>query len=466
MMAHEKPFVHPYIPNSAPAMRAAMLGEIGVPSVDDLYAAIPEDLRLRRPLDLPAPHMSEFALRRHVEGLLAKNTSCTQALNFLGGGCWQHYVPAVCDEVISRAEFLTAYGGDTYADLGKYQAIFEYQSMIGELVGMDVVSSPTYDWLAAATSAVLMATRLTGRTTVLIPATIAPERHAHMRTAAQPWATLVPVRVDPATGLLDLDDLRAKMSPAVAAVYVENPSYLGIIESQGGEIADLAHGAGALSVVGVDASSLGVLAPPSAYGADIVCGETQPLGVHMHYGGGLCGFIATRDDPRYVMEYPSILVSIAPGGRDGERGYGWSTHDRTSYEKREASADFIGTTQWLFGIAGAVYLALMGPRGMHDLGEAIMMKSHYAMARLSEIPGVRTPVFTAPHFKEFVINFDDAGMPVRDINAALRSRGIFGGKDLTHDFPDLGHSALYCVTEIHTRDDIDRLGSALEEVLR
>src|SRR5207237_7640238 len=188
---------------------------------------------------------------------------------------------------------------------------------------------------------------------------------------------------------LDLDDLRNKRSSEVGGVYFENPSYLGFLEPNSAEISALAHAQGALSVVGVDACSLGILAAPSDYGADIVCGDAQALGNHMHYGGGLCGFIASRDTAEYVAEYPNILVSMAPGLQAGEWGFGWSTMERTSFDKREAARDFTGTTQWLWGITAAVYLSLMGPEGMRELGETLMQKSVYAMDRLSKIAGVR-----------------------------------------------------------------------------
>jgi glycine dehydrogenase subunit 1 len=465
-MSELEPFVHPYIPNSAPAIRAAMLKEIGVASIDELYAAIPEELRLRRRLNLPEPFRSELGLQRHVEGILAKNRTAGDCVSFLGGGCWQHFVPAVCEEIAGRAEFLTAYGGDSYADLGKYQALFEFQSLVGELVGMEVVSAPTYDWAAAASSALLMATRITGRPEVLVPRTIAPERLAHLRNFALPAAKVGFVSYDPATGLLDLGDLQAKLSARVAAVYVEIPSYLGFVEAQAAEIAALAHATGALSVVGVDPSSLGVLAAPSDYGADLVCGEAQPLGVPMHFGGGLCGFIASRDEPAYVREYPTYLISVAPTSRDGELAFAASTMSRTSYDQRGEARDYTGTTQWLWGIAAAVYLALLGPRGMRELGEAIMQKSHYAVHRLSQIEGIQVPRFGSTHFKEFVVSFDRTGRTVSQINRALLARDIFGGKDLSADFPELGNSALYCVTDVHTREQIDRLTDALEEVLQ
>jgi len=465
-MTDTQPRAHPYIPNSSPVTRAEMLAEIGVADAADLYDGIPEHLKLNRPLNLPPGLPAERDLRRHMHGLLGKNTPTSDVISFLGGGCWQHDIPAVCDEINSRAEFLTAYGGDTYADLGKYQAIFEFQSMIGELVGFDMVSAPVYDWAGATTSALMMAGRITGRRTVLIAGTVARQKLSHLRNHAQAWLEPVLVAFDPNSGQLDLDDLREKLSDGVAAVYVEVPSYLGAIEGQAAEIAGLARGVGALSVVGVDASSLGVLAPPADYGADIVVGEAQPFGARMQYSGGLCGFIASRDEPEYVMEYPFLMVSIAPGRTEGEFGFGWSTMERTSYDRREYSPDYAGTTQWLWGITAAVYLSLLGPQGIRELGEGIMQRSHYAMRRLGQIPGVRAPRFAAAHFKEFVVDFTATEKTVKAINAGLRERGIFGGHDLSAEFPALGQCALYAVTEVHTKADIDRLAAAFEEVIR
>lgn len=456
---------HPYIPNSAEAVRQEMLREIGASSIEELFDGIPESLRLGRPLDLPAPILAERDLRRHIEAIMGRNAHTADHLSFLGGGCWQHDVPAVCDTVNQRDEFLTAYGGDTYADYGKYQAIFEFQSLIGELVGMEMVSAPVYDWAAATVSALMMAGRITGRRTVLLPDTIAKQRLRQLENTAAAWLDPVLVRHEPASGLMDLDDLRDKLGPNAAAVYVENPSYLGVIETQAREIANLAHAAGALSVVGVDAISLGVLEAPANYGADIVVGETQPLGVRMQYSGGLCGFIASRDDPAYVMEYPYLMVSIAPGRTPGEWGFGWSTMARTSYDQRELSRDYTGTTQWLWGITAAVYLSLLGPQGMRELGEGIAQRARYAMQRIGQIPGVKAPLFDGYHFKEFVINVDETGKSVQEINAALRERKIFGGHDLSAEFPELGQSALYCVTEVHSKADIDRLVAALREVV-
>ena len=321
---------YPYIPNSVPSIKEAMLREIGVERADDLYAAVPERLRFGRPLDIPAARTSEAELRRYLQSMLAKNESCAGTLSFLGGGCWQHEVPAVCDEIANRGEFVTAYYGETYTDHGKLQALFEYASMLGELVELDAVSMPTYDWASAAATAICMAARINGRATALVPASTSPERLAVIETYCKPWVAVERIPFDSETGLLDLDGLRSALSADTACVYVENPGYLGSIETRVAEIADLAHGAGALAVVGVDPISLGVLEAPPRYGADIVCGDLQPLGIHMHFGGGLAGFIATPDTEEYVSQLPTFLIGLEPTS-EGEYGFGEVTWERTSY---------------------------------------------------------------------------------------------------------------------------------------
>ena len=465
-MNTEKSTVYPYIPNSAPAIKKEMLEQVGAESADEFYADIPEALRCRAALDLPAPLLSEYALKRHVEGLLAKNTTAGEALNFLGAGCYQHYVPAVCDEVNQRGEFLTAYAGEPYDDHGRFQALFEYCSMMGELLNMDVVNVPTYDGFQASATSLRMASRITGRRKALLCGTISPDRLSKSRDYVKPVMQLELLGYDSRTGQLDLDALRAAITSETAAVLIENPSYLGFVETEGDRIAQIAHEHGALCVVAVDPLSLGVLAPPADYGADIICGDIQSLGIHMQYGGGHGGFIATRDEEQYVMEYPSRLFGIAPTSVPGEYGFGDVAYERTSFAVREEGKEWVGTAAALWGITAGVYLALLGPQGIVELGEGILARSRYAMAQLDQIEGIKAPAFHAPHFQEFVVNFDGTGRTVTEINAALLARGIFGGKDLTAEFPGLGQSALYCVTEVHTQADIDRLVGALREVVQ
>jgi len=464
-VSKKKSFVHPYIPNSVSTVKNQMLKEVGAKSVEDFYEDIPEKLRVKEKMNLPKSLSSECSLRRHIEGILSKNKTCQEYLNFLGAGCWQHYVPAICDEVNQRGEFLTAYAGEPYDDHGRFQTLFEYASMMGELLNMDVVNVPTYDWLQATATSIRMASRITRRREALVSRTISADKLSKIRDYCKPDIEVKLIDYDSGTGQLGLNSLKAEISSKTAAVYFENPSYIGSVEAHGDEISKIAHDHGAICIVGVDPISLGILTPPIEYGADIVCGDLQPLGMHMQFGGGHAGFIATRDEVKYVMEYPSRLFGIAPTSVDGEYGFGDVAYERTSFALREEGKEFIGTAAALWGITAGVYLALMGPQGMQEIGEGIIQRSHYAMSHISKIKGVKCPVFQSTHFKEFVVNFDDTGKTVAEINKALLKHKIFGGKDLTKEFPELGNSALYCVTEVHTKDDIDRLVNALKEAV-
>jgi glycine dehydrogenase subunit 1 len=454
--------------NSVAEIKQEMLDAIGAETVDELFAQIPDHHRLRGELHLPPALDSEVELARHLRQTLARNESCEANLSFLGAGCWQHYIPAVCDEVVRRYEFLTPVWGTPASDYGRNQAWFEFCSQLGELLDLDFVGLPVYSWGCAAGHAVRMAARLTGRSRVLVPASLDPERLAVIRTFCEPRATaghieVTPVAFEPETGRLDLDDLGAKLGDDVASVYVETPCYLGVIETDVAAIVELAHDRGAEAIVGVDPISLGVLAPPGAYGADIAVGSVQPLGVHMSCGGGVGGFIASRDEERYAREYPTLNLSLCDTVVSGERGFGISLFHQTSYGSREDGNDWTGNSTYLWAIAAATYMTLLGPQGFREVGELILQRSHYAAALLAEIDGVGVR-WPNGFFKELVVTCERGS--VADVNRGLRTHGIFGGKDLSADFPELGQSALYCVTEVHGADDVERLASALEEVVR
>jgi glycine dehydrogenase subunit 1 len=451
---------HPYIPNSAPAVKAEMLEAVGASSADELYAAIPARLRLDRPLAVEPRVGSEAELRRRLEALLDRNVSSRDRVTFLGGGCWPHYVPAVVDEILARGEFLTAYYGETYSDHGKLQAFFEYASLVGDLVECDVVSQPTYDWGSAAASAILMAGSLTGRRRVLVPALLSPERRSIIAGTLGARMSVEEVACEPGTGTLDLAALDDALADDVACVYIENPGFLGTLEPDAAAIPERAHAHGALAVVGVDAVSLGVVEAPPRYGADLVCGELQGLGIHMHYGGGTIGFIASADEERIVAEYPTFMVGAGRTVAD-EWGFGQVQWERMAYVQRGEARDFTGTTQCLWAIGVAVHLALLGPEGMRELGTTIMQRSQYAAQRLGAIPGVRAPALEAPFFKEFVVDLGGTGRTVAEVNAALAAEGMHGPLDLSPVFPQLGQSALVCVTEVHTKEDIDRLADVV-----
>jgi glycine dehydrogenase subunit 1 len=460
---------HPYMASSPPELLQELLDAVGVADAEELFAQIPAAHRTTRELQLPRALRSEAELGRHLRTTLARNGTCEEHLSFLGGGVWQHHVPAVCDEIAQRTEFLTPVWGTPASDVGRNQAWFEFASQLGELLDLDFVGLPVYSWGCAAGHAIRMAARLTDRTEVLVPALLDAERRAVIATYCEPpemasHLTLVDAEADPATGRLDLDQLASLLSERTAAVYFETPGSLGVIETECARIAELAREHGAETIVGVDPLSLGVLAPPGSYGADIAVGSTQPLGVHMNCGGGVGGFIATRDEERYAREYPTLNVSLVPTRVEGEHGFAMTLFEQSSYGSREHGKDWTGNSVYLWAVVNATYMALMGPQGFVELGESILQRSRYAARRIAELPGVRVrwPGF----FKELVVDFTDTGRTVAEVNAALLERGIFGGGDLSQSHPALGQCALYCVTEVHAQEDIDRLAGELAEVTR
>ncbi len=462
----KKPFVHRFIPNSAPGVREDMLKVTGYKTVDDIYEEIPEELRFKGELKLPKEPVSEMEVDRRIKHSLSKNRTTQEMLSFLGAGSWLHYVPALCVEITGRSEFLTSYAGGDWADHGRYQTMFEYQSMMGDLLAMDVVSTPVYDGTTAAGDALHIASRATGRRDILIPETISPNTLATIRNYSDPWLDLRKIGHDPKTGLMDLEDLQRKLSSNTAAVFVENPSYLGFVEEQCEEIAGLAHEAGALLIASINPISLGLIAAPGEYGADIACGEGQPLGMTQSCGGATMGILAVNDSERFLELMPSYLVGISDTIIPGEMAFSWLTlWDRMLYTTRGRARSFTGTSSWLWGISAAVYMALLGFEGIKQVGKTNMQNTHYAIDILSKIPGLKTPLFLSTHFNEFVINFDGTDKDVAAINKSLFEKGILGGKDLTNDFPHLGQSALYCVTEMHRKEDIDKLEDALRKII-
>lgn len=455
---------YPYIPNSEPKVKAEMLKFIGVESIDDLIADIPEELRMKYPMELPEPYTDEAGISRHVHSMLDKNKTAQELRCFLGAGCYNRYVPAVVDEVINRSEFLTAYAGEPYEDHGRFQATFEYQSMMAELVDFDVCNVPNYDGSHAIGTSLRMATRITKRSEVLVPRNANPDRLKSVFTFLQPDIKLTFVDYNKKTGMICMDSLKEKLTNKVAAVLVCNPNFFGIIEEKAQEIANLSHSKGALMVACVEPSTLGVLTPPSRYGADIACGDLQPLGIHMNYGGGVAGFIATSDKPEIVEEYPSRLFGIAPTS-EHEWGFGDVLWERTSFANREHAKEFVGTHAALWGIAAGVYLAAMGPQGMKELGETIVQRIASLKKILSKVKKVKLNRFSGVAFEEFVADFTESSKSVKEINEELLKYGILGGFDLGTEFPELEGCALLCVTEQTTTEDIKALAEALGEIL-
>jgi glycine dehydrogenase subunit 1 len=372
--------------------------------------------------------------------------------------------------MVQRTEFSTPVWGTPSSDHGRNQVWFEFCSQLGELVGMEFVGLPLYSYGAAAGHAIRMAARVNQRRKVLIASSVDPERLKVIRTYCgypelDGYIAIEMIAIDESTGGVSVADLNARIDSDVTAVYCETPNYFGALEVNVKAIAELTKKSGAEFIIGVDPITLGVVTPPSEYGADIVVGTTQTLGVHMNAGGGVGGFIATRDEEKYAREYPTLQVSLTDTTVPGEMAFGLTLFEQSSYGSREHGKDWTGNSVYLWTVANATYMSLMGPDGFRDIGESILQRSHYAAQKISEIPGVKI-LWPAGFFKEFVVNFDGSKKKVAEVNQALLAKKIFGGKDISSEFPQYGQSALYCVTEIHTQADIDALVSALKEVTR
>jgi len=323
-----------------------------------------------------------------------------------------------------------------------------------------------YDWASALGEAARMAARITGRREILIPKIIHPERAATLHVYAEPPGIMIEqVAYERENGQINLEDLKNKISDKTAAVYIENPSYLGFIETQVDEISEEAHAHGALFILGVDPTSLGILKPPGEYDADIVIGEAQPLGNAMNFGGPLLGIFACRGDMNLIRQMPGRIIGLTTTMDGGGQGFCMALQTREQHIRRERATSNICSNEALCAVASAVYMALLGPQGLRELGETIMYKANYAMRLISEIDGVKAPIFKSAHFKEFTVNFDGAGLSVKEVHKKLLQHKIHGGKDISKEVPELGQTAIYCVTEVHSKEEIERLAEVLKEVL-
>ena len=453
---------HPYLPNSVPEVRQAMLDTIGVATIDDLYETIPTELRMREGLRLPAALSSEAHLVSHMRGVLGRNRPAVPGRSFLGYGCYQHFVPATCGEINGRAEFLTAYAGESTEDHGKWQALFEYTSLMAELLDMDVVSIPTYDGYQAAATALRMGLRLTGRTEVVVSTAMEAGKLAKIRTYLPDDVEVRLVDVDEATGRLDAATVAGLIGDGTAAVLIESPNVFGVVETAAEEISRAAHDHGAVVVAATDPVALGYLEAPANWGADIVCGDIQSLGVGLHFGGGHGGFIATHDEPEFVFEFASRLFGLSPTVEPGEIGFTDVAYERTSLARREEGNEWVGTAASLWAITAGVYLSLMGPDGMRGLGEYVAGATRYAKDRIAELPGFSVPHADSANWRELVIRHDR--LTAAELRDRLLERGIHAGVDLGRFFPGRECDLLVAVTEQHTQDDIDALVRELGEI--
>nr|MDO8079601.1 aminomethyl-transferring glycine dehydrogenase subunit GcvPA [Candidatus Freyarchaeota archaeon] len=452
-------FKHQYIPATEDDKKA-MLEELGIESVEELYKDIPRKTRLNKRLNLPESQV-EVDLNRTVEKLMNRNVTHKDIPVFLGSGVWLHYVPAVVKSLTFLPEFQTSYTPyQSEVSQGILQALFEYQSMICEITGMDIANASMYDWASALGEAALMAGRVTKREEFLVPRIIHPERRAALETYTHNIMNVREVPYVRETGIIDINALESMVSKKTAGIYVENPNYLGVMEFEVAEIGRIAHENEALFVVGVDPTSLGVLASPGQYGADIVIGEGQPLGIDPCFGGPLIGLFACREDKTLMRNMPGRLIGMTEDAQ-GNRCYTITLQTREQHIRREKATSNICSNEALCAVQVAIYLACVGPSELAQLGETCMANAKYVMRRINEIEGFIAPLFESTHFKEFTVNSQKS---VEEVHKKLLDRGVHGGKIIKSEFPELGETSLYCVTEIHTVEDMDKLVEALTDI--
>jgi glycine dehydrogenase subunit 1 len=445
-----------YIPIS-PTERDAMLETIGVKKIEELFKDVPASHRFPN-LNLP-PALTEMEAAAELGEMAAANETTRELISFLGAGAYNHYIPAVVDHILRRGEFYTAYTPyQPEVSQGTLQSIFEYQSLITALTGMEVSNASHYDGATAVAEAVNMAwAQFRGkRMKVLISPAVNPQYRSVLRTYTQGMG-LELVGDDPAADLdAGPDSLRSRIDINTALVVVQYPDFFGRIHDLTGLVND-AHAQGALVCVAVNPIALGLFKTPGAMGADIVVGEGQPLGIPLSYGGPYLGFFATRR--QYVHKMAGRLVGETVDSR-GQRAYVLTLTAREQHIKRERATSNICTNQGLMALASAVYLSLLGQRGLRQVAELCYHKAHYAATRLSKIPGFGL-CFDQPYFHEFSLC---CPRPVAEVNAHLLEHGILGGYDLGQDYPALRDHMLIAVTEMNTKDDIDALVDVLAEV--
>jgi glycine dehydrogenase subunit 1 len=455
-----------YIPNSTEEILERLKKAVSVGMIEDLFSDIPKRIRLKKPLKIPQS-ISEYEVIQKVEKTLEKNRTVKELTSFLGGGAWSHFVPSVVDAISLRSEFMTSYTPyQPEISQGILQALFEYQSMICELLDMEIANCSMYDWASSLGEAARMAARVTNRTEFLVPHYLSPERMAVLKAYAEPAGIKVlEIKQTLKDGQLDLEDLKEKTSENTAGVYIENPSYLGFLTESTEAISEVIHDVRGLFIVGVDPTSLGILRPPGDYGADITIGEGQPLGNYMNDGGPFLGILACRNEEFLVRQIPGRIVGMTTTQDQKERAFCMILQTREQHIRRHKATSNICTNESLCALRAAVYMALLGPKGFEELGQTILSKTYYVMRKLSMIEGLCTPLFEASHFKEFTVNFNDTSKTVQEANRKLLEKGIVGGKPLDHEFPELGQTALYCVTELHSLEEIERLQESLKEIL-
>jgi glycine dehydrogenase subunit 1 len=440
-----------YLPKS-PSERLEMLKQIGAGSIGDLFSTIPQEYRLERDLDVPR-QMGESEIVEYFRNAAQK--SAAGYTSFLGAGAYRHYRPVIIDSLVQRGEFLTSYTPyQAEITQGTLQAIFEFQTMICELTGMEIANASMYDGSTGAAESVTMAVRITRRSGVLVARTVHPEYREVMQTYAQHQGLAAQPLPFGEDGRLDLAALEQSVSEKTACVLVQSPNFFGVIEDIPA-IAEIVHKKGALLIVSIaEAISLGVVRPPAE--ADIVSMEAQSFGVALSYGGPYCGVIAAKE--KYLRQMPGRLVGETVD-TEGRRGFVLTLSTREQHIRREKATSNICTNQALVALMATIFLTVYGKEGIRELALHNLAKASYAAQQFAGVGGARLLFANAPRFHEFVLQTSES--PAQ-LNQQLLKQKIIGGLPLNRWYPELGNASLWCITELNTREQIDHAASLLQ----
>jgi len=435
-----------------------MLDKIGISTVDELFNSVPENIKLKRLLDVPAA-LSEPELVDKLKEISEKNKNAG-LLSFLGAGAYQHYIPVVVDYLSSRGEFVSPYTPyQPEVSQGTLQVIFEFQTLICQLTGMDIANASLYDGASGAAEAVLMANRLTRKEKILVASTIHPQYRQVIQTYTRNLGLSIEEIDFVNSGKINTEQLSKKIDEETAAVVCQSPNFFGIIEDIQ-TISDIAHKKNALSVyVVTEPLSLGILEPPGKLGADIVTGEAQAFGMPLSFGGPYLGFMACSK--KYLRQFPGRIAGQTKDV-DGKQGYVLTLSTREQHIRRERATSNICTNQALCLLRATIFLETLGKCGLRDMAAHNLYKADYARQKINEVKGIESR-FSGTSFNEFVLSFNK---PWVEIESSLREKLIIGGYNLQKDYPGLKNCALFCVTEMHKKEDIDKLAEILDEILR
>lgn len=434
--------------------RDAMLAAIGIESPENLFDPLPASARLSGLLSLPE-RLDEISLVHHMRDLASRNAGASRLVSFLGAGLYDHFSPAVVDAVISRGEFATSYTPyQPELSQGMLQAIYEFQSLVCALTGMDMANASMYDGATAAAEAALMLVDAANRRQVVVARSV----HPHYRQVLQTYCTAADVSLVECPygdGVTDAQEFRSSVTDATACVVVQYPNFFGCLEDLSA-LLNHCQTVGARTVVVTDPVSLGLLKPPGAYGADVVVGEGQGLGCPIAFGGPLLGFFAFKSE--FQRRFPGRIVGMTQDG-SGRRGFTMTLRTREQDIRRERATSNICTNEALVALAATVYLCSLGPRGLRQVADLCLQKAHYAADVLTKECSVKL-AFGAPFFKEFAL-YVDTRTPVHDLCRALRGDGYLAGYPLGDAYPELHNALLVAVTEKRTREQIDGLAAAV-----